>query len=361
MEVIVVKRVIGIILLICMGLYSFIYLFIDNSFGNNDGDAEILLFYSIVICLIFVILKKYIMPKVRKISVPKIKTPIIETKKEKAVKTISKNYQEVLRLNHEFDFEPIDNNKLFILNREYSLKSYDRAQFEEVLRYNIENNIDDIRTEIKKAINNENLYNLYSSQVSNINFDLDESYIEEEIGISKKSFIKLEQKLINRIKITQDVYNITCDVEIYYRSPKGRNNYSKRHIFSYYELVDIYNDWLNGKKYEVTSKIERQIMNEDIRYNVLIRDNFTCVLCGATAKDGAKLQVDHIIPVSKGGKTVMSNLQTLCEKCNKGKNNKVNSEDICPVCGGALMEKKGKYGVFIGCSNYPKCHYTKEK
>ena len=336
-------------------------MFIDNSFGNNDGDAEILLFYSIVICLIFVILKKYIMPKVRKISVPKIKTPIIETKKEKVVKTISKNYQEVLRLNHEFDFEPIDNNRLFILNREYSLKSYDRAQFEEVLRYNIENNIDDIRTEIKKAINNENLYNLYSSQVSNINFDLDESYIEEEIGISKKSFIKLEQKLINRIKITQDVYNITCDVEIYYRSPKGRNNYSKRHIFSYYELVDIYNDWLNGKKYEVTSKIERQIMNEDIRYNVLKRDNFTCVLCGATARDGAKLQVDHIIPVSKGGKTVMSNLQTLCEKCNKGKNNKVNSEDICPVCGGALMEKKGKYGVFIGCSNYPKCHYTKEK
>ena len=191
--------------------------------------------------------------------------------------------------------------------------------------------------------------------------DLDESYIEEEIGISKKSFIKLEQKLINRIKITQDVYNITCDVEIYYRSPKGRNNYSKRHIFSYYELVDIYNNWLNGKKYEVTSKIERQIMNEDIRYNVLKRDNFTCVLCGATARDGAKLQVDHIIPVSKGGKTVMSNLQTLCEKCNKGKNNKINAEDICPVCGGALIEKKGKYGVFIGCSNYPKCHYTKEK
>lgn len=260
------KRVIGIILLICMGLYSFIYLFIDNSFGNNDGDAEILLFYSIVIYLIFVILKKYIMPKVRKISVSKIKTPIIETKKEKAVKTISKNYQEVLRLNHEFDFEPIDNNRLFILNREYSLKSYDRAQFQEVLRYNIENNIDDIRTEIKKAINNENLYNLYSSQVSNINFDLDESSIEEEIGISKKSFIKLEQKLINRIKITQDVYNITCDVEIYYRSPKGRNNYSKRHIFSYYELVDIYNNWLNGKKYEITSKVERQIMNEDIMY-----------------------------------------------------------------------------------------------
>lgn len=361
MEVIVVKRVIGIILLICMGLYSFIYLFIDNSFGNNDGDAEILLFYSIVIYLIFVILKKYIMPKVRKISVPKIKIPIIETKKEKAVKTISKNYQEVLKLNHEFHFKTIENKRLFIFNREYSLKSYDKSRFDEVLRYNIENNINDIKTIIEKALMNEKKYNLYMSQFSKIKYDLDENYIKEKIGISKKSFVKLEQKLINRVKITKDIYKITCEVEINYRSPQGRNNYSKRQDFSYYRIIAIYNDYLNGKKYEVTSKVERQIMNEDIRYNVLKRDNFTCVLCGATAKDGAKLQVDHIIPVSKGGKTVMSNLQTLCEKCNKGKNNKITADDICPVCGGALIEKKGKYGVFIGCSNYPKCHYTKEK
>lgn len=30
---------------------------------------------------------------------------------------------------------------------------------------------------------------------------------------------------------------------------------------------------------------------------------------------------------------------------------------ICPDCGGKLIERKGKYGIFIGCSNYPKCHY----
>lgn len=31
---------------------------------------------------------------------------------------------------------------------------------------------------------------------------------------------------------------------------------------------------------------------------------------------------------------------------------------ICPRCGGLLIERKGKYGKFIGCSNYPKCRYT---
>ena len=34
-------------------------------------------------------------------------------------------------------------------------------------------------------------------------------------------------------------------------------------------------------------------------------------------------------------------------------------DTICPVCGAKLVERKGKYGEFIGCSNYPKCKYTR--
>ncbi len=30
----------------------------------------------------------------------------------------------------------------------------------------------------------------------------------------------------------------------------------------------------------------------------------------------------------------------------------------CPECGHALALKKGRYGIFIGCSNYPQCHHT---
>jgi hypothetical protein len=33
----------------------------------------------------------------------------------------------------------------------------------------------------------------------------------------------------------------------------------------------------------------------------------------------------------------------------------------CPRCGGRLVEKSGKYGAFIGCSNYPKCKYVLKK
>ncbi|MET8387166.1 HNH endonuclease signature motif containing protein [Streptosporangium canum] len=44
-----------------------------------------------------------------------------------------------------------------------------------------------------------------------------------------------------------------------------------------------------------------------------------CRMCGASPEDGVKLQVDHKIPLSWGGETVLENLQPLCERHNHGK------------------------------------------
>lgn len=68
----------------------------------------------------------------------------------------------------------------------------------------------------------------------------------------------------------------------------------------------------------------RRSINLSLRYKVLSRDNFRCVRCGSSpaTKLDCKLHVDHILPFSKGGKTTMENLQTLCEKCNLGKGNR---------------------------------------
>ena len=54
-----------------------------------------------------------------------------------------------------------------------------------------------------------------------------------------------------------------------------------------------------------------------MRYDVL-RETAS----GALSVDGVKLHVDHIKPVSRGGKSVLNNLQTICEDCNCGKGNK---------------------------------------
>ena len=60
-----------------------------------------------------------------------------------------------------------------------------------------------------------------------------------------------------------------------------------------------------------------------LRIKVLMRDGCRCKMCGASPeKDpSVELHIDHIIPWSKGGETVIDNLQTLCSKCNIGKSN----------------------------------------
>lgn len=56
-----------------------------------------------------------------------------------------------------------------------------------------------------------------------------------------------------------------------------------------------------------------------IRYQILTRDGYRCQICGATAADGARLEVDHKQSRAKGGDHRMENLHTLCFSCNRGK------------------------------------------
>ena len=68
---------------------------------------------------------------------------------------------------------------------------------------------------------------------------------------------------------------------------------------------------------------QRNRMTPTLRLAILERDKFRCCYCGRNAYDGVKLHVDHIVPVSKGGKTIKGNLQTLCEECNIAKRDKI--------------------------------------
>ncbi|MGO4695466.1 HNH endonuclease [Paenibacillus sp. 2TAB26] len=65
----------------------------------------------------------------------------------------------------------------------------------------------------------------------------------------------------------------------------------------------------------------------EVRAAVLIRDKSTCQLCGRKAPK-VIMEVDHIIPVSRGGTNNMNNLQSLCKLCNVGKSNMVVSDMI---------------------------------
>ena len=66
-----------------------------------------------------------------------------------------------------------------------------------------------------------------------------------------------------------------------------------------------------------------------LRFLVNRRDRFCCRACGRSpaTQSGVILHVDHIVPWSQGGETVLDNLQTLCEICNIGKSDLAMHED----------------------------------
>ena len=57
-----------------------------------------------------------------------------------------------------------------------------------------------------------------------------------------------------------------------------------------------------------------------LRFEVFKRDDFTCQYCGQTPPK-VVLEVDHIIPKSKGGENTLENSLTACFDCNRGKGN----------------------------------------
>jgi hypothetical protein len=63
--------------------------------------------------------------------------------------------------------------------------------------------------------------------------------------------------------------------------------------------------------------LETDPVLSDIRFRVLAAANGRCALCGATSQE-RRIEVDHVIPRSKGGSNDVSNLQALCDECNRG-------------------------------------------
>lgn len=81
-------------------------------------------------------------------------------------------------------------------------------------------------------------------------------------------------------------------------------------------------------EFEKEKKRRKALRNEitrKLRFEILERDNYKCFYCGASPKNdpNVKLEIDHIIPLDKGGTNDKNNLVTACWDCNEGKKNKL--------------------------------------
>lgn len=91
------------------------------------------------------------------------------------------------------------------------------------------------------------------------------------------------------------------------------------------ETVDALIEELSLKiKFRKSAAGQRALMTATYREQIKSRDSYTCQTCGISTSQEPHLllEVDHIVPVSKGGMSVETNLQTLCWRCNRSKSNK---------------------------------------
>lgn len=87
-------------------------------------------------------------------------------------------------------------------------------------------------------------------------------------------------------------------------------------------LVETLSQKIRWKK---SAAGQRALMTSRLREMIKSRDNHTCCYCSVSlkAEPHLLLEVDHIVPVSRGGLSTPENLQTLCWRCNRSKSNKV--------------------------------------
>lgn len=73
------------------------------------------------------------------------------------------------------------------------------------------------------------------------------------------------------------------------------------------------------------------------RTAILNRDGYRCRYCGVEVVDGQNAEIDHVIPLSRGGESTLDNLVTSCAACNRRKHDKTPEEarmTLLPPCRG---------------------------
>lgn len=130
-------------------------------------------------------------------------------------------------------------------------------------------------------------------------------------------------------------------VSLYRLQTRYRQKNYRKEAYKVRQLQQVYTCSLNDilERYERLRQIDfqctlreweiknqRKLMTTELKNRIKERDSYTCQICGKYMPDCVGLHIDHIIPVSKGGKSVESNLRVLCSVCNLRKSD--NLEEV---------------------------------
>lgn len=146
-------------------------------------------------------------------------------------------------------------------------------------------------------------------------------------SIPRLIYIFSKERLIKNLGFEEiDFSDLYFPVYTFQYISAGGNSSMKCDIKLDIENLDKFINYLGEIiKFKKSIAGQRALMTSKLREEIKKRDNYTCKICGVsiTKEPTLLLEIDHIIPLSKGGVTSEENLQTLCWKCNRSKGTKI--------------------------------------
>lgn len=245
---------------------------------------------------------------------------------KRIIMSTSKRYHAIDEINQSYEFHIIDDTYTY-KDRLKSKNQFDRYNYHRKLKNYIADNKPEIEALANKILENKVLWIKYQEQIDNIPPYMDKETIKGNV-LPFFLYRYHEKKLCTKHTLIEPKTNPKIIHKIRYTSPKGRNDYQDKKIWDYNDIHTIMESIRLEDKRKQSKEYQRSLVTPGVRYDVLQRDNFTCVLCNTSSKQGVQLEVDHIKPVSKGGLSTMDNLRTLCRPCNRGKSDKYDPNGV---------------------------------
>ena len=237
----------------------------------------------------------------------------------------SPRYLALLELNKRFDFTlPCAKSYTYYIHAK-SKAQFDHYNFDRFVEEKIEANINTCLEYIQALIIYRDKYNEYKTALSALPSPVSMKDVAES-DIPYEFYKATEADLVAAATQPFVEHHLVCQCN--YISPKGRTSLQRQQTYSLNDIVNHYDIVLRRQTEKNTKEGQRKAMTNSMRYDIMKRDNFRCVLCGRSSADGAVLHVDHIVPVAKGGKSVPENLRTLCQECNSGKRDKYDPDGV---------------------------------
>lgn len=181
----------------------------------------------------------------------------------------------------------------------------------------------EVLDEINKTHYNKTHYNAYLEEVNKIKtFGL---YSDIPGNLKQDKLLKYEE-----IMFDEEIQRITptymIKVKLININSSGYQKTSKIKIFGEDIVKNLINElnkrngtfYLNKEIWNAICRVERGRVSNEMRRKIYERDNYRCRCCGRSQNE-VDLEIDHIVPIAKGGKSTLDNLQTLCAECNKRK------------------------------------------